>query len=58
MDLDIVLLSQRKTNTLWYYLYVKSEKKKKRWYKWTYLQNRNKVTDVENKPMVIRGFEV
>ena len=28
MDLDIVLLSQRKTNTLWYYLYVKSEKKK------------------------------
>ena len=29
MDLDIVLLSQRKTNTLWYYLYVKSEKKKK-----------------------------
>ena len=56
MDLDIVLLSQRKTNTLWYYLYVKSEKKK-RWYKWTYLQNRNKVTDVENKPMVIRGLE-
>ena len=24
------------------------------WYKWTYLQNRNRVTDVENKRMVIR----
>ena len=27
----------------------------KKWYKWTYLQNRNRVTDVENKPMVARG---
>ena len=27
----------------------------KKWYKWTYLQNRNRVTDVENKPMVNRG---
>ena len=24
----------------------------KKWYKWTYLQNRNRVTGVENKPMV------
>ena len=24
-------------------------------YKWTYLQNRNRVTDVENKLMVTRG---
>ena len=31
--------------------------KKKKWYKWTYLQNRNKVTDVENKPMVTGGLE-
>ena len=23
----------------------------KKWYKWTYLPNRNRVTDVENKPM-------
>ena len=28
---------------------------KKRGYKWTYLQNRNRVTDVENKLMVTRG---
>ena len=28
---------------------------KKKWYKRTYLQNRNKVTDIENKLMVTRG---
>ena len=27
----------------------------KKWYKWTYLQNRNRLTDVENKLMVTRG---
>ena len=27
----------------------------KKWYKWSYLQNRNRVTDVENKFMVTRG---
>ena len=27
----------------------------KKWYKWTYLQNRNRVTDVENKLMVTKG---
>ena len=27
----------------------------RKWYKWTYLQNSNRVTDVENKPMVTRG---
>ena len=26
-----------------------------KWYKWTYLQNRNRVTDVENKLMVYQG---
>ena len=25
-----------------------------KWYKWTYLQNRNRLTDIENKCMVIR----
>ena len=30
---------------------------KRKEYKWTYLQNRNKVTDVENKPMVTGGLE-
>ena len=27
----------------------------KKWYKWTYLQNRNRVTDVENELMVTKG---
>ena len=27
----------------------------KKWYKWTYLQNRNRVTDAENKLMVTTG---
>ena len=28
----------------------------KRGYKWTYLQNRDRVADVENKLMVTRGY--
>ena len=27
----------------------------KKWHKWTYLQNRNRLTDIENKPMVTKG---
>ena len=27
----------------------------KKWYKWTYLQNRNRVTDVENILIVTKG---
>ena len=41
--------SKPKTN-VWYHLYVESKKK---WYKWTYLQNRNRET--ENKLMVTKG---
>ena len=26
-----------------------------KWYRWIYLQNRNRVTDVENKLMVTKG---
>ena len=33
-------------------LYVESKKK---WYKWTYLQDINRITDVENKLMVTGG---
>ena len=56
IDLENITLSevrQRKTNILWYDLYVESKKG----YKWTYLQNRNRVTDVENKLMVTKGKE-
>ena len=30
----------------------------KLWYKWTYLQKRNRVTDVENKLMVMGGCKL
>ena len=36
-------------------LYVPYMWNLKKWYKWTYLQNRNSATDVENKLMVIKG---
>ena len=52
MDLEIVTLSevsQRRTNIIWYSLYVESKKKM---YKWTSLQKRERVTDVENNLMV------
>lgn len=47
-NLEIVILSyvsQRKTNIIWYHLYVKSKYR----YKWIYLQDRNRIRDVENK---------
>ena len=49
--------SQTQTNIIWYQLYVESKKKnkQKQWYKWTYLQNRNRITDVENKILVTKG---
>ena len=37
----------------WYFLYVDSKEKR---YKWTYLQNRSRGTDVENKLMVTKGW--
>ena len=54
MDLEIIILSEvskRKTN-IWYHSFVESKKKR---YKWTYLQNRNTFTDIENKLMVTKG---
>ena len=35
----------------YYITYVKSKKE----YEWTYLQNRNRLTDIENKPRVSKG---
>ena len=55
MDPDIVIpseASQRTRNIKWHSLYAESKSK---WYKWTYLQNRNRLTDLENKLMVTRG---
>ena len=55
MDPEIVILSevrQRRRNIIWHPLYVGSEKKQ---YKWTYLQNRNRLTGLEIELMVTRG---
>ena len=43
--------SERKTSyTMWYHLCVES----KIWHKWTFLQNRNRITDIENRPVVAK----
>ena len=54
MDLEIIILnkSDRERQIIWYHLYVESKRKL---YKWTYLQNRNRLRDVENKHMVTKG---
>ena len=51
MDLENIMLSeisQRKTNTVWYHLYVESKK----YYKWMYVKNR--LTDMENKLVITK----
>ena len=56
MDLEIVMLSevrQRRKNIVWHPLYVKSKKK---WYKWTYLQNKQ-TQRLREKDMVSGGVE-
>ena len=56
MELEIVILSEvspKKKDK--YHLISLVCGIQKKWYKCTYLQNRNRVTDVENKPMVTKG---
>ena len=56
-NLEISILSevsQKKINTVWYHLFIES----KIWQKWTYLQNKNRLT--ENRlvvPRAIKGKE-
>ena len=55
MGLESVMLSeisQRRRNIKRCPLYVESKKK---WYKWTYLQNRNRLTDLEKELVVAEG---
>ena len=42
---------RRKTNTMWYHLYVES----KILHKWTYLRKRNRLKDIENRLLVAKG---
>ena len=53
MDLEIIILSEvRQTNAnIIYHLYVEPKK----WYKWIYIQNKNRLIDIENKLMVTKG---
>ena len=56
MDLQMIILneiSQKETNTVWYQLLIYVESKI--WYKWTYLWNRNRLTDVENTLVVVES---
>ena len=53
MDLEIITrseVSQIEKNIIQYQLNVESSK----WYKWAYLQNRIRLTDIENKHMVTK----
>ena len=53
MDLEIIILSEvRKKQIPYDITYMWNLKKS---YKWTYLQNRSRITDVENKLMVTGG---
>ena len=53
MDLEIIILSEvRKKQIPYDITYMWNLKKG---YKWTYLQNRSRITDVENKLMVTGG---
>ena len=52
MDLEIIILSEvsQRERQMSYHLYVESKK----WYKWTCLQNRNRLTNIEDKFMVTK----
>ena len=51
--ITLIEVSQKKINTIWYHLYVESKMNR-----WTYLQNGNKFTDIENRLVVAKGKEV
>ena len=54
LDLEIILLTEIrkiKTNIIWSHLYVESNI----WHKQTYLQNRNRPTDIENRLVIARA---
>ena len=54
MQLESLILSEagkRKTNTKWYRLYVES----RIWRKWTYLQNKKRLTGIKNRSVVAKG---
>ena len=57
MDLESIELSEvsQREKDKYDITYMWNVKKKKKWYKWIYLQNRNRLTEIENKLMVTKG---
>ena len=56
MDLEIIIISEVKTDRERQIYEITSMRNlNKKLYKWTYLQNRNRLTDNENKLMVTKG---
>ena len=53
VDLEIITLSEvsQTKKEIPYHLYMDSKNS----YRWTCLQNRNKLTDIENKHMITKG---
>ena len=55
MDLEMIIPSEiGQTEKDWCHLYKES----KQWYKWTYLQKRNRLTDTENRFMANKGERI
>ena len=53
IDLEIITLSEvRQTSIIFHHLYVESKK----WYKGTYAQNRNRLTDIEKTKQSERAY--
>ena len=48
----IEVVRKKRTNTTWYHLYVKS----KIWHKWSHVQNRNRLTDIEDRFVTAKEF--
>ena len=55
MDQEIIILSEVSQTEKDKYHMILICGILKKWYKWTYIQNRNRPTDIENKLMVTKG---
>ena len=53
MDLDIIILSEVRERQISYDITYMWNLMK--WYKWTYLQNRDRLRDIESELMVTKG---
>ena len=55
MNLEIIILSEiSQTEKDKYHMISLNVESKKQWYKWTYLENKNRLTDLENELVVTR----